>query len=84
MGTSTSATKHNRDRKKGRLGWKVWGQGELITGNGTHRSSMETLRNPRKDNQGEGEGVWNVAEGAELSVSDVFRTPGFGDGLEGG
>ena len=43
----------------------------------------ETLSNLRSDNQeGEGEGVRNAAEGAELTVSDIFGTVGFGDGLD--
>ena len=45
----------------------------------------ETLSNLRSDNrEGEGDGVRNAAEGAELTVSDIFGTVGFGDGLVSG
>ena len=41
----------------------------------------ETLSNLCSDNQqGEGDGVRSAAEGAKLTVSDIFGTVGFGDG----
>ena len=45
-GTSTSAAKHDRDRKRGRLDWKAWDRGELITGNETHSSRGNAQQPP--------------------------------------